>query len=254
MRQRTRLGEPRVEIRRLLNVTGGFAATSQGFLQGPPDQWVEELAHLALSEGIGTFILGSDDPDVLRRFAIEVAPAVREMVSAERASPSPAATAGTLPSASAPVSLSNAGIPPRRVEASISRTPFAVVPTPDDGVRLSDHAMWNESERPTGPGPEPERRYTAHEQASGQHLIDVHDHLRAELTQIYNLIDQVESGTLDVGAARSAMNEMTMRQNNWVLGTYCESYCRVVTTHHTIEDQSLFPYMRQTEDGVGAGH
>ncbi|WP_083750475.1 hemerythrin domain-containing protein [Kribbella sp. ALI-6-A] len=34
---------------------------------------------------------------------------------------------------------------------------------------------------------------------------------------------------------------MTMRQNNWTLGTYCESYCRVLTMHHTIEDASMFP-------------
>ena len=241
-----------VRIRRLLNITGDLAATSSGFLQGPTDQWVEELADLALSEGIGTFILGSDDPDVLRRYATEVAPAVREMVSVERAIPSPTdATEGAPPTAST-VSPSASGLPPRRVEASISRTPFAVVPTPDDGVRLSDLAMWDEAERPTGPDRDPERLYSAHEQASGQHLIDVHDHLRGELAQIYNLLDQVQSGTLDVGAARSAINEMTMRQNNWVLGTYCESYCRVVTTHHTIEDQSLFPYMRQTEYGLAA--
>ncbi len=33
---------------------------------------------------------------------------------------------------------------------------------------------------------------------------------------------------------------MTMRQNNWTLGADCESYYRVVATHHTIEDQSIF--------------
>ncbi len=40
---------------------------------------------------------------------------------------------------------------------------------------------------------------------------------------------------------------MTMRQNNWTVGTYCESYCRVVTTHHTLEDQSVFPYLRRAD-------
>jgi hemerythrin-like domain-containing protein len=37
---------------------------------------------------------------------------------------------------------------------------------------------------------------------------------------------------------------MTMRQNDWALGAYCQSYCRVVTTHHSIEDQSMFPHLR----------
>lgn len=38
-----------------------------------------------------------------------------------------------------------------------------------------------------------------------------------------------------------------MRQNNWTLGAYCESYCRVVTTHHLLEDQALFPRLRAAD-------
>jgi hemerythrin-like domain-containing protein len=88
---------------------------------------------------------------------------------------------------------------------------------------------------------------TDRQRASGQHLVDVHDHLRAELSQLRDLVEQVAAGSLDAGAARSHINTMTMRQNNWTLGTYCESYCRVVTTHHTIEDRSVFPHLRQVE-------
>ena len=29
---------------------------------------------------------------------------------------------------------------------------------------------------------------------------------------------------------RSYINRMTIRQNNWTLGTFCETYCRTVTT------------------------
>lgn len=81
------------DVRRLLNINGRFTPTGRGPLHGPAEQWAEELADLALGEGIGTFILGSDDPDDLRRFAGAVAPAVRELVSAEQpAEPSPAAS------------------------------------------------------------------------------------------------------------------------------------------------------------------
>ncbi|MEU6078317.1 LLM class flavin-dependent oxidoreductase, partial [Micromonospora sp. NPDC047074] len=102
-------GRSPADVRRLLNVTGRFATAGRGPLDGPAEQWAEELADLALSDGIDTFILGSDDPDDLRRFAGEVAPAVRELVAAERvaaaapAAPTPAAaaapTAGPAPSA-----------------------------------------------------------------------------------------------------------------------------------------------------------
>lgn len=39
---------------------------------------------------------------------------------------------------------------------------------------------------------------------------------------------------------------MTMRQNKWTLGTYYEAYYRVVTSHHTLEDTSVFPHLRVT--------
>ncbi|CAL9626624.1 hemerythrin domain-containing protein [Streptomyces sp. enrichment culture] len=107
--------------------------------------------------------------------------------------------------------------------------------------------MWDESTRPTGPAPDPERTCTPHEQAGGRHLIDVHDGLRDELARIHDLVDQVATGTLDAGTARSHISTMTMRQNKWTLGTYCQAYCRVVTTHHTLEDQSLFPHLRDAD-------
>jgi len=76
--------DPR-DIRRLLNITGEFAETSRGFLQGPPDQWVEELTDLALTYGTSVFVLVSDDTTTTEVFAKEVAPAVREEVQRERA-------------------------------------------------------------------------------------------------------------------------------------------------------------------------
>ena len=57
----------------------------------------------------------------------------------------------------------------------------------------------------------------------------------------------MKQGTIDAARARSVINELTLRQNNWAMGAYCASYCRVVTQHHTIEDRSLFPHLRSTE-------
>ena len=120
-------------------------------------------------------------------------------------------------------------------------------PTPDDGVRRSGRSPWDESTRPTYDSPHPPLAWSAQERATGQHLVDVHDHLRSELEQLFDLISQVEAGSLDAGAARSLINTMTMRQNDWALGAYCQSYCRVVTTHHTIEDTSMFPHLRASD-------
>jgi hemerythrin-like domain-containing protein len=81
------------------------------------------------------------------------------------------------------------------------------------------------------------------EAGAGQHLVDVHDHLRAELAQLRLLVEQVATGQTDPDAVRSYINRMTIRQNNWTLGTFCETYCRTVTQHHLLEDRSVFPHL-----------
>jgi FAD/FMN-containing dehydrogenase len=63
--------DPR-EIRRLVNIG--------------PDVGVEQLFDLAIENGVGTFILASDDPGTLQRFAAETIPDLRERVATERAS------------------------------------------------------------------------------------------------------------------------------------------------------------------------
>ena len=66
--------DPR-EIRRHLNVLP-FGGRGQ--------DWSEQLAGLALEEGVSVFILVSDDADAMRSFATETAPAVRELVTQQR--------------------------------------------------------------------------------------------------------------------------------------------------------------------------
>ncbi|TMR88081.1 LLM class flavin-dependent oxidoreductase [Nonomuraea basaltis] len=78
------------EIRRLVNISGQFAAKRDGFLRGPSEQWVEELLPLVVEDGVGTFILATDDPRTMEQFAREVAPALREAVHREL--PAPAST------------------------------------------------------------------------------------------------------------------------------------------------------------------
>jgi alkanesulfonate monooxygenase SsuD/methylene tetrahydromethanopterin reductase-like flavin-dependent oxidoreductase (luciferase family) len=72
-------------VRRLMNFMNvGFAATGRGMLNGPAKQWVEQLADLALTHGVTAYLVGGDDRSITERFAAEVAPAVRDLVRAER--------------------------------------------------------------------------------------------------------------------------------------------------------------------------
>ena len=77
-------------IRRIYNIPGLITAGQRGgeTLVGPVDHWVETLTSWALELGVDTF--GYWPPDsataAVERFAMEVAPAVREAVAAERGS------------------------------------------------------------------------------------------------------------------------------------------------------------------------
>jgi alkanesulfonate monooxygenase SsuD/methylene tetrahydromethanopterin reductase-like flavin-dependent oxidoreductase (luciferase family) len=82
-------GRDPATVRRLLNISGQFASTRRGFLAGPPAQWSDELAELALEHGISAFILATDDAATIEAFATEVAPATREIVTATRAGVTP---------------------------------------------------------------------------------------------------------------------------------------------------------------------
>jgi hemerythrin-like domain-containing protein len=55
---------------------------------------------------------------------------------------------------------------------------------------------------------------------------------------------------MSVGDARSFINTMTMRQNDWTLGAYCAQYCRIVTGHHTLEDRALFPRLKRSDPAL----
>ena len=242
-------------VRRLLNVSGAYSDGAPGPLGGDSSRDAEALAELTLMEGFSVFIVIGDDPRELERFASEVAPGARELVAAARErrggedEGAPTAPAPTIAlDGGASNGAATNGVPngTAAAPAASEYERLGVTPTPDDGERLAE-PRWDETTRPHRTPSGPEVAYTETGRQTGQHLIDVHDHLRHELTELRGVVAQVRSGALDAGAARNALHEMALRQNDWTLGAFCSRYCRVVTQHHTIEDQSLFPHLRSAD-------
>lgn len=231
-------------VRRMYNINGQFGSGT-GMLEGSPQNWAEQLAGMTLEHGMSTFILGTDDPDTVRRFALEVAPLCRELVAEERRR---RAAAGDGPTGGGDDARDSGRFQPRPDSAA----GLTVTATPDDGTRLTDEVPWDEPSRPTHTPQASGRTYSAADNAAPQHLVDIHDGLRAELTRLRDIVDQVRSGHATVGQARSVINTMTIRQNNWTLGGYCQAYCRILTGHHTLEDRSIFPHLRRNEPGLDA--
>lgn len=87
------VGHDPAAIRRIYNVGGRFAPNvSQAWtpdaqeIVGPVEHWVDALTDLALNQGFSTFVLWTDpEPEALRLFIDEVAPAVRARVAERRA-------------------------------------------------------------------------------------------------------------------------------------------------------------------------
>ena len=71
------------EIRRMAAIVGAFGSSSS-FLEGSPSQWVDQLLPSVIEDGVGTFLLATDDRPTLERFAAEVIPGLRLAVDHER--------------------------------------------------------------------------------------------------------------------------------------------------------------------------
>lgn len=253
-------GRDPARVRRLINVSGAYADGTPGPLGGPPERQAEELARLALEHGFSTFLAMADDPAQVESFAAEVAPEVRRLVAAGRAGTGapPAGTASPVagggagsgaaagPAGAAEAADTAAAAGPRAGEYER----LGVAPTPDPGTRLRE-PRWDESSRPHRPPSGPEVTYSETGRQIGKHLIDVHDTLRRELAELREVVAQVREGALSAGDARSALHEMALRQNDWTLGAFCSRYCRAVAQHHGLEDDSIFPHLRRSEESLG---
>jgi alkanesulfonate monooxygenase SsuD/methylene tetrahydromethanopterin reductase-like flavin-dependent oxidoreductase (luciferase family) len=79
-------GREPASIRRIAGIAGTVSRAGGAFPQGPPVQWAEQLLPSVVEDGVGTFIVVTNDRTDIRRFAEEVIPALRTAVAAERGS------------------------------------------------------------------------------------------------------------------------------------------------------------------------
>jgi hypothetical protein len=227
-------GRDPADIGRIYNVSGRFGPHERGFLDGPAVVWAEQLTELVLQHGFSTFVLGvsGDIIAAISRFADEVVPDVRERVATERSLPQGRTLAGAIAIDRAEsISMADAG---------------ALVAGADAGGVERDGNWGTAGGLPVADRPRAaalSAAAEAHPAAADNHrnLVAIHDHLRSELVQIGQAVNQVAAGELPPGEARSLISRMTLRQNHWTLGSFCASYCRIVTIHHAVEDTHMFP-------------
>jgi len=123
---------------------------------------------------------------------------------------------------------------------------------------ILDIGFLDDATRPTVPKLE---GVTRAQKAAGEHLKEVHDHLRDNMQMIGSLIQRASEGLVSVDEIAAETASMTMVANFRRFGNLCGQYCQVVNTHHSIEDAHLFPAVaaisdgyRQVADRLGAEH
>ena len=240
------------DVLRIYNINGRFATDGNRFLDGPPAVWAEQLTELVLLQGFSAFVLApsGDIISSIGTFAEQVAPDVRERVARERAGGAsgaaadgstvglPAAESVVVSGLSGGASAGGAGI-------------IAERPLERDG-NWGDAGGLPVTDRPRAQAvSDPANAVgTSGGRENLRNLVAVHDHLRSEMVQILQAVSQVAAGELAPGEARSLISRMTVRQNHWTLGSFCASYCRIVTIHHTVEDAHMFPALQEVEPSL----
>jgi len=111
---------------------------------------------------------------------------------------------------------------------------------------LLNIAFLDDATRPTVPGLEglrPEQR------AAGEHLKEIHDHLRADMKAIRGLIQRAADGLVSIDEVAAETAGMEMVANFRRFGNLCGRHCQVVNTHHSIEDAYVFPALAAQSEG-----
>jgi iron-sulfur cluster repair protein YtfE (RIC family) len=88
----------------------------------------------------------------------------------------------------------------------------------------------------------------------GEHLLAelkmIHTHLRQDLATCRVLADQVRTGATPA-YIREQVKSLQTSSSLWKIRVNCLYYCRVVHTHHGLEDVTLFPALREANPALG---
>lgn len=83
------------------------------------------------------------------------------------------------------------------------------------------------------------------QRAAGEHLKQIHDHLRHNMVVLGQLIERANAGAVTPAQVAAETGDLAMVSNFRRFGNLCGQYCQFVHTHHSIEDAHLFPALAQ---------
>ncbi len=84
----------------------------------------------------------------------------------------------------------------------------------------------------------------------GKGLALIHDYHLAQMNEVRWMMEQVEAGEQSAATLVDAISSMQMAANYRIFGNLCGRECHMLKLHHTIEDESIFPVLREGSDGL----
>jgi iron-sulfur cluster repair protein YtfE (RIC family) len=102
--------------------------------------------------------------------------------------------------------------------------------------KLTRITLLDDSNRPKAPRLE---NLTPPQRRQGQRLSLYHNYHRQQLRQVESAMVQIDDTLL------TKISELDMRHNFKVFGNMCGQECQMLSGHHGIEDQAMFPVLHQ---------
>jgi hypothetical protein len=107
--------------------------------------------------------------------------------------------------------------------------------------------LLDDATRPKAPGIE---GITEAQRRRGKGLALIHDYHLTQMNEVRWMMEQVEAGEQSAATLVDAISSMQMAANYRIFGNLCGRECHMLTLHHTIEDESIFPVLREGSDGL----
>jgi hypothetical protein len=90
---------------------------------------------------------------------------------------------------------------------------------------------------------------TPGQRVAGEHLKQVHNHLRDNMGSIRLLIERARDGLASADEVARETGRLTMVSNFRRFGNLCGQHCQIVNTHHSMEDAYVFPAIAEQSEG-----
>ena len=88
---------------------------------------------------------------------------------------------------------------------------------------------------------------TPRQRVGGLHLRQIHDHFRQQLEAMTRAVEAVRDGTGDLDDVRAGVHGLAPALTAQQASGLCRQVCSMLTMHHSIEDQAMFPAVATLE-------